>query len=102
MSMELIEEKDDIFGQPMKVREAIALLTYGTEYEIKGSYSGKIYHRSWKNKKEHVEQFYDETVVDNPFYVKMRTNSATGIGEWACPVIGIWMHDYYLCNEVEQ
>jgi hypothetical protein len=90
-----------IFGTPMKVREAIALLAYGAEYEIKGAYSGKIYHRSWKNKKDHVEQFYDETVVDNPFYTKMRINSTSGIGEWACPIIGIWMHDRQMYMENE-
>ena len=95
-----IDEQNDIFGNPMKVREAIALLAYGTDYEIKGSYSGKIYHRSWKNKREHVEQFYDETVADNPFYSNIRVNSTTGIGTWASPVIGIWMHDYYMCKEV--
>ena len=88
-----------IFGTPMKVREAVASLAYGTEYEIKGAYSGKIYHRSWKNKKDHVEQFYDETVTDSPFYSAIRVNSARGIGEWARPVIGIWMHDYQMCKE---
>lgn len=88
----------EIFGESMKVREAISLLAYGTKYEIKGSYSGKIYHRSWQNKGNHVEQFYDETVSDQPFYTKIRINQTRGIGEWAEPVIGIWMHDYYLCK----
>ena len=97
----MIDEQNDIFGNPMKVREAIALLAYGTDYEIKGAYSGKIYHRSWTNKREHIEQFYDETVGDNPFYSNIRVNSTVGIGTWASPVIGIWMHDYYMCKEVE-
>lgn len=88
----------DAFGEMMKVRDALSLLSYGTEYEIKGSYSGKIYHRSWINKKDHIEQFYDETVINNPFYCGIRINKTTGLGEWARPVIGIWMHDYYLCN----
>ena len=88
----------DIFGEMMKVRDALSLLSYGTDYEIKGSHSGKIYHKSWLNKKDHVERFYDEIVKDDPFYCGIRISNTTGIGEWARPVIGIWMHDYYLCN----
>lgn len=88
----------DVFGEPMKVREAIALLAYGTNYEIKGAYSGKIYHRSWVNKKGHAEKFYDETTTDNPFYATGRMSKVTRT-EFFSPVIGIWMHDYYLCNE---
>ena len=91
----------DAFGELMKVREAIALLAYGTNYEIKGAYSGKIYHRSWVNKKEHVEKFYDETATDNPFYVTGRMSKVTGMAFFS-PVIGIWMHDYYLCNKTQE
>lgn len=79
----------------MTVSEAISLLEYGTNYEIKGSYSGKIYHRSWINKKKHVEQFYNETTMDAPFYATGRMSKVTGTAFFT-PVIGIWMHDYYL------
>lgn len=88
---------DSNFGE-MKVREAIALMAYGTCYEIKGAYSGKIYHKSWVNKKEHAEKFYDETTTDNPFYATGRMSAVTGTAYFS-PVIGIWMHDYYLCKE---
>ena len=91
----------DIFGEMMKVREAIALLAYGTCYEIKGAYSGKIYHRSWVNKKEHAEKFYDETTADNPFYATGRMSKVTGTAYFT-PVIGIWMHDYHLCEEPQE
>ena len=88
----------DAFGEPMKIREAIALLAYGTNYEIKGSYSGKIYHRSWVNKKGHAEKFYDEIAADDPFYATGRMSAVTGTAFFS-PVIGIWMSDYYLCKE---
>lgn len=84
----------------MTVREALDLFSYGTDYEIKGAYSGKIYHRSRINRKEHAEKFYDETVTDSPFYATGRTSMITGT-TWFSPVIGIWMHDYYLCNPQE-
>ena len=89
---------NEIFGEDMKVRDAISMLEYGTEFEIQGFYSGKIYHRSWVNKKEHVEKFFDETTTTSPFYTKIRVNKTNGISEWARPVIGIWMHDYNLCK----
>ena len=81
------------FGEMMKVGETISLLSYGTNFEIKGSVSGKIYHRSWINKKKHAEQFYNETTISDPFYATGRISNITGT---ACftPVIGIWMHDY--------
>ena len=89
---------DIIFNKSMKVREAISLLNYGTNYEIKGAYSGKIYHRSWINKKEHIEKFYDETTIDNPFYATGRMSNITGTAYFT-PVIGIWMSDYYIVNK---
>lgn len=89
---------DSNFGEMMKVGEAISLLNYGTNFEIKGSFSGKIYHRSWINKKEHAEQFYNETTISNPFYATGRISNVTGTAYFT-PVIGIWMHDYYIVNK---
>lgn len=89
---------DSNFGEMMKVGEAISLLSYGTNFEIKGSYSGKIYHRSWINKKEHAEQFYDETTISDPFYATGRISNVTETAFFT-PVIGIWMHDYYIVNK---
>ena len=51
----------------MTVREAINLLAYGTAFYIKGAYSGKIYHKSYENRKEHLEKFLDEHVSLEPF-----------------------------------
>lgn len=84
---------DSNFGEMMKVGEAISLLSYGTSFEIKGSFSGKIYHRSWINQKKHAEQFYNETTPSNPFYATGRMSKVTGTAYFS-PVIGIWMHDY--------
>lgn len=88
--------KEDIFGTPMKVREAIALLSYGANFELKGAYSGKIYHRSWNNKKKNIEKYLDKTTVDNPYYTKLVADKE---GDYCRPIIGIWMHDYEICKE---
>ena len=55
----------------MTVKEAVSLLHYGTHFEIKGSYSGKIYHNTMRNKRKNIEKYYDQTVVDEPFFVNM-------------------------------
>ena len=86
--------EEDIFGTPMKVREAIALLAYGTEYEIKGAYSGKIYHSTRRNKRENLEKYFDKEVTDEPFYTKLTVDKDL---EYCRPIIGIWMYDYNLC-----
>lgn len=88
--------EEDIFGTPMKVREAVALLAYGTEYEIKGAYSGKIYHRSWNNNKKNIEKYLNEITADNPYYTKLVIDKE---GDYCRPIIGIWMHDYEICKE---
>ena len=84
---------DSNFGEMMKVNDAISLLSYGTKFEIKGSFSGKIYHRSWINKKKHVEQFYNETTSCNPFYATGHMSTVSGTAYFS-PVVGIWMHDH--------
>ena len=89
---------DSNFGEMMKVEEAISLLNYGTNFEIKGSFSGKIYHRSWINNKKHAEQFYNETTISDPFYATGRISNVTGTA-YFIPVIGIWMHDYDIVNK---
>ena len=88
----------EIFGEKMKVREAIALLAYGANYEIKGSYSGKIYHKSNRNKAKNVEKYFDREVTDNPFYCRLDMDKD---GHYCTPIIGIWMYDYDLCHKKE-
>lgn len=87
----------------MTVREAIALLGYGEDYYLKGAYSGKTYHKSWDNKKEHLEKYLDENVHEAPFfadlYVPKEKYSAS---RYARTVIGIWMSDYYICHPEEK
>jgi hypothetical protein len=38
----------------MTVKEAVDLLGYGAAYEIKGAYSGKIYHKSYVNRSNRI------------------------------------------------
>lgn len=82
----------------MKVREAINLLAYGTPYEIKGAYSGKIYHRSYVNSSKNLDKYAERDVTDAPFYTTMKTRGSD-TNEWCIAVIGIWMYDYSLVKE---
>ena len=81
----------------MTVNEAIKLLAYGTAYEIKGAYSGKIYHRSYINSSKNLDKYANRKVTDEPFYTDMRTRGSEN-NHWCIPVIGIWMNDYDLCR----
>ena len=85
----------------MTVKEAIALLCYGEEFYIKGAYSGKIYHKSYENKKEHLEKYLDETVSSKPFFTDLYTSKKKFSRSYTYPIIGIWMSDYYMCNPEE-
>ena len=85
----------------MTVREAIKLFSYGQEFYIKGAYSGKIYHKSYANKKEHLEKYLDERVSENPFFTDLYTPKRKYGTEFTYPIIGIWMSDYYICHPEE-
>ena len=85
----------------MTVKEAIGLLAYGMNYEIRGAYSGKIYHKSWINSSKNLDKYASETVPDSPFYTTMTIRGKAMTNEWCIPVIGIWMSDYYLVNKKE-
>jgi hypothetical protein len=80
----------------MTVNEAIKLLSYGTSYEIKGAYSGKIYHRSYINSNKNLDKYANMEVIDAPFYADMRIRGGEN-NHWCIPVTGIWMDDYDLC-----
>ena len=82
----------------MTVSEAIKLFSYGTAYEIKGAYSGKIYHKSYINTSTNLDKYADREVADKPFCVDMRLRGSD-IDHWCIPVIVIWMHDYDLCRK---
>lgn len=85
----------------MTVKEAIGLLAYGENFYIKGAYSGKIYHKSFENKKEHLEKYLDESVFDQPFFTDLYTHKRKYDKPYTYPVVGIWMSDYYICHPEE-
>ena len=85
----------------MKVKEAIGLLAYGTPYEVRGAYSGKVYHRNTSSSKN-FDRYADREVTNTPFYVSMRTDKNEGICSYCRPIVGIWMHDYDLAKESKQ
>ena len=78
----------------MTVAEAIKMLQ-GTPYEIKGAYSGKVYHRSYTNSSKNLDKYVDREVTDTPFYADMRIRGSE-TNHWCMAVIVIWMHDYEL------
>ncbi len=78
----------------MTVKEAINMLSYGTAYEIRGSYSGRIYHRSYKNNSKNLDKYADKEVSDAPFYTTLALIGRKRANEWCMAVVGIWMHDY--------
>lgn len=77
----------------MTVKEAVALLQYGTDYEVRGAYSGKVYRRS-TNSSKNFDKYADREVTDSPFSIGLKLNKFDGIGEWCKPIVQIWMHDY--------
>lgn len=77
----------------MTVKEAIELLSYGSQYEIKGSYSGKIYHRSYSNSSKNLDKYADREVTDTPFYPDMRIRGSE-YNHWCTCVIVIFIWDY--------
>ena len=85
----------------MTVREAINLLAYGECFYIQGAHSGKIYYKSYVNKKDYLEQFLDERVSDTPFFTDLFTTKRKYGQAYTYPVIGIWMSDYYICHPEE-
>ena len=76
----------------MKVKEAIGLLQYGTDFEIKGAYSGNVYHSSRRNNQKNLEKYYEEEVTDSPFYTRLVLDK----NEYCRSLVGIWMCDYDL------
>lgn len=75
----------------MKVCEAVARLSYGEEFFLKGAHSGKILHNSRNNKKEHLEKFNDLEVVPDCYFAALYTPKSLLDKQYACPIIGIWV-----------
>ena len=84
----------------MTVNEAIKLLTYGTAYEIKGAYSGKIYHKSYMNSSKNLDKYANMEVIGKPFYADVRIRGLEN-NNWCIPVIVIWMYDYDFAESEE-
>jgi hypothetical protein len=82
----------------MTVKEAVDLLGYGVAYEIKGAYSGKIYHKSYVNGSKNFDKYANREVTETPFYSDMRLRGADS-NKWVMSIIGIWMYDYDLCKD---
>lgn len=85
----------------MLVKEAISMLAYGEAFYLKGAHSGKVYYKSWANKKEYLEKFENEAVSEQPFFSDLYTPKRKYDKAYTYPVIGIWMSDYYLCHPNE-
>lgn len=84
----------------MSVKEAIKMLGYGSSYEIRGSYSGKTYHKSYINSSKNLDKYIDREVTETPFYTDIRMRGIED-NHWCIAVIVIWMHDYDICHKQE-
>ena len=80
----------------MKVNEAIKLLAYAQQFQIIGSYTGKIYHKSWINRKENLEKYLDWECSESPFFSKVYSDTRRKYDDHIIirPIIGIWVRDY--------
>ena len=83
----------------MTIKDIISLFQYGTDFEVKGAYSGRIYYNSRRHKQNTLKKYYDLEVVENPIYSKLAVDKDT---EYCRPIIGIWVHDYDLCNKTKK
>ena len=88
----------------MDVKQAVEQLAYGTSFLIQGTHSGKVYYRSWVNKKERLEKYAGETVNDEAYFATLFTSSRKTLRgtPYTFPAVGVWMHDYYLCHPEEK
>lgn len=85
----------------MSVKEAIELLSYGTAYEIRGAYSGRIYHRSYANSSKNLDKYADRDVLESPFFTRLVMRGKDN-NEWCSSVVGIWMYDYDLTKSKKE
>lgn len=76
----------------MKVNEAIKLLAYAQQFMIIGAYTGKIYHKSWINRKENLKKYLDWECSDTKVYSDPRSKYDDHM--IIRPIIGIWVRDY--------
>lgn len=84
----------------MTVKEAVAMLN-DTPFELKGSFSGKIYHKSYLNTRKNFEKYANFEVIDRPFYADVRL-MGNEYNHRAVGVIVIWMCDYDICKSKER
>ena len=80
----------------MTVNEAIKTLAYGADFEIRGAYSGKTYHKSYYNNSKNLDKYAEMEVISQPYYTDLIIKDGIK-GKYCSPVIVIYMHDYDLC-----
>ena len=86
----------------MTVKEAVDLIGGGSAYEIRGAYSGRIYHRSYNNGGSNLAKYSENDVADTPFYTTLRLRGDDVSNGWCIPVIGIWMKDYDIVRQKDE
>ena len=74
----------------MTVSVIIELFAYGQDYEIRGAYSGKLYHKSYVNSKKNLEKYLNREVPPAPIYSDMRMHSDTN--HWCTSIMVIYMY----------
>ena len=84
----------------MKVKDITGILQYGQAFEIRGAYSGKVYHKSYLNSDKNLRKYLEREVTDTPIYSDMRTRGSD-TNHWVISVIVVWMHDYNMSKQRE-
>lgn len=76
----------------MTVKEAIALLSYGTDWQLVSARTGKILCND-RNKKKTQEKYMNSLVSDEPFKADFRVNRNIPFTQYITPMISIWVID---------
>lgn len=84
----------------MTVKDAVFMIS-DSPFELKGSYSGKVYHKSYLNSQKNFEKYAKFEVIDRPFYPDIRL-VGNEYNHRAVGVIVIWMCDYDICKSKER
>ena len=74
----------------MTVREALALLSYGTDWQLVGAKTGKKLCNK-NNKKKTQEKYMNMLVTDEPFKADFYISKSLSFTSYVQPMISIWV-----------
>lgn len=88
----------------MKLRDLLYYEEYGetkdfvqNRYQLRGSFSGKIYYKSWRSSKKKLEQYLDLEV--RGLYSNIGISNFMPYEDSAFAVTTIWIRDYEIATK---